>query len=93
MKGFDSEHAASESCALLSFLLKPSVTQLVSVSFPVAMAVHSWASLTKLSLTIFPDVHHANVRSEAQNRPSLLAEVQKLDCKRSAVNNDIIAFV
>jgi hypothetical protein len=67
MNGFDSEHAASESRALLSFLLKPIVTQLLSDSFPVGMAVHSCASLTKRSLTILPDAHHANVRSEAQN--------------------------
>jgi len=34
---------------------------------------------TKDSSAIVPDAHHANVRSEAQYRPSLLAEVQKLD--------------
>jgi hypothetical protein len=76
MKGFDSVHAASESWALLSFLLKPSVTQLTSVSFPVGICVHNAVSLTKVSATTVPDEHHEKVRSAAQKRPSLLAEVQ-----------------
>jgi hypothetical protein len=81
MKDFDSEHAASESWALLPFVLEPSVTQLASVSFPVGIAVHNSVLLTKDSTTAVPDEHHANVRSSAQNKPSLLAEVHKLDSR------------
>jgi hypothetical protein len=87
MNCFESEHAARESCALLSFLLKPSETQLVSASFPVGIVVHTWVWFTKASSTSFPDEHHENVRSDAQNRPSLLAEVQKLGCNGNSEFN------
>jgi hypothetical protein len=90
MKGFDSVHAASESRALPSFLLKPSVTQFDVDSFPVGITVHNRASLMELSLTMFPVVHHASVRSDAQNTPSLFAEVQKLDCNGNSVNKNLL---
>jgi hypothetical protein len=76
MKGFDSVHAASERRVLLSFLSNPSVTQFASVSFPVGTSVHNAVSLTRVSATTAPDEHHEKVRSAAQKRPSLLAEVQ-----------------
>jgi hypothetical protein len=58
------------------------VTQLAIVSFSVGIAVHNSVLLTKDSSTARPDEHHANVRSTAQNKPSLLAEVHtKLDSR------------
>jgi len=73
------EHADSESRALLSLLLKPNVTQFASDSFVVGIAVHNSVLYRRASSTIVPNEHHANFSSEAQNWPSLLAEVQKLD--------------
>jgi hypothetical protein len=43
------------------------------------MADHNFVLFTKASATTVPDEHHENDRSDAQNWPSLLADVQKLD--------------
>ena len=59
------------------------MTQFALVSFPEGIAVHSSVLLTKASSAALPDEHHANVRSNAQNRPSLLAEVQRLGFPRA----------
>lgn len=72
MYGFDSEHAASESWAMVSFFCKASDTQVVSDSLPLGIVVHSW-----LSLIILPEMQEAKFHSVAQKRPSLLADVQK----------------
>jgi hypothetical protein len=82
MKGFDSEQAASESCALLPFF-SPSVTQFARDSFPVGIAPHKFVLFRKFSSTAAPVEHHANVRSDAQNWPSLLADVQMLNSRNN----------
>jgi hypothetical protein len=70
---------------LLPSLFKPNVTQFASVSFPVGMADHNFVLFTKASSTTVPVVHHAKVRSAPHDRPSLLAEVQKLDSRNNMI--------
>jgi hypothetical protein len=72
----ESEHAASESCALLSSVFKLIATQLPSDALPFGVESHSCVSLMKISLNMVPVVHQANVLSRPQNWPSLLAAVQ-----------------
>jgi hypothetical protein len=73
---FESEQAASESCALLSLVFKLIVTQLPSDALPLGVVSHSAVSLRKICSTMLPVVHQANVLSRAQYWPSLLADVQ-----------------